>query len=48
MAKDTWSISLTQTEWSDLLNQLRENDSALAETIIEQIDEQLEKGRNND
>lgn len=42
--KDTWSISLTRFEWNDLLNVLREHDKALAETIIEQIDEQLTKG----
>lgn len=43
MSKKTYSVSLTQNEWNDLLMILHTDDKALAETITEQIDEQIEK-----
>jgi hypothetical protein len=42
MQKDTWVISLTPNEWRDLMETLRSNDPSLAETLVEQISEQLE------
>ena len=41
-AKDTWSISLTRHEWQDMMMILRQHDKAIAETIVEQIAEQME------
>lgn len=41
-AKDTWSISLTRREWQDMMAILRQHDKAVAETIVEQIAQQME------